>query len=740
MLKLENVTKYYKNSTSIICALKKINLELHIGEFVAITGESGSGKTTLLNIISGFDSYEDGEIYFNGKQTSFYTDKDWENYRQKEISFVFQNYNLIDSYTVLDNVACIYIMNGLSYKQAKNKAKEVLKKVGLNDEISKKAIKLSGGQKQRLAIARALARETNIIVADEPTGNLDEKNGKAIMELFKSISKDKLIIIVTHNQAQIEPYITRKIRLHDGQIVDDIVINKDYKEYKLKNDKEGKISKKIYNFIKLNIRAQPIKTLLLFLIILICSLSSFIFIANFKANINDNKTKVLSSEIFTNFDDTRLLVRTFDKKIITDDILESIKIKKIKSIEKYDTITDINYFRPSDYKYVVQNGYIDSMNPVTVDMSYYQLLDYNHFMRSSTSLTEDMLKAGRLPTDLTEMVIYSNDENVLNTKETIFFVNRQKWGDSEKYKYEVEIVGILKENTDQAYFSEKLCRVMDMTMQSFNFIIEYGVYNKYSFLQRSLYVNKIVVDPELKDKDISFSEEMVSSAKDYVFQENNAKFSYSNYTFLETYSYEQTRGHSISSNAIGVSQDVFNKMYQFFMEKNQFVVFIDDYAYVSDVKNKLSDLGFDAISCFDSCTKEYDVSKVITRYVNLGISIIALLIVNLISIILIYTLLKLKKNDYIILNLNGMQYDLSCKINGFEIIIYGLISCIFVILISIVLFNISQVEIILDILKYIKVYDYIILIVVIMISCVSIGVLYGNFLKKRIRVSSLRED
>ena len=180
MLKLENLSKYYYSSSSVTCALRRINLEFNVGEFIAITGESGSGKTTLLNIISGLDSYEEGELYYNGKKTSYFDDSDWEQYRKEQIAFIFQNYNLIDSYSLLENVMVAYIIDGYSFKEAKAKAKGVLKFVGLQNDMHKKATKLSGGQKQRLAIARALAKDSQIIVADEPTGNLDAENGVAI--------------------------------------------------------------------------------------------------------------------------------------------------------------------------------------------------------------------------------------------------------------------------------------------------------------------------------------------------------------------------------------------------------------------------------------------------------------------------------------------------------------------------------------------------------------------------------
>ena len=295
MLKLENISKYYYSSSNVTCALRKINLEFKVGEFVAITGESGSGKTTLLNLISGLDTYEDGEMYYYDKKTSFFDDADWEKYRKEEIGFIFQNYNLIDSYTVLENVMVTYIIDGYSYKEAKVKAKEKLKLVGLENDSHKKAIKLSGGQKQRLAIARVLAKETNIIVADEPTGNLDVENGNQVLSILKELSKDKLVIVVTHNQGQVEPFVTRKIRLRDGEITsDEEVVQVEEKPVNPKSEREYCKIKRLMDFSFLSIKSQPKKSFLLLVLILFATIASFVFIANFKMNLDENKTKLLT--------------------------------------------------------------------------------------------------------------------------------------------------------------------------------------------------------------------------------------------------------------------------------------------------------------------------------------------------------------------------------------------------------------------------------------------------------------
>lgn len=221
MLVLKNIVKDYVTGDTTVRALKGININFRENEFVAILGPSGCGKTTLLNIIGGLDRYTSGDLFINGKSTKSFEDSDWDTYRNHSIGFVFQSYNLIPHQTVLANVELALTLSGVSKKERKERAIEALKKVGLEQQIYKKPNQMSGGQMQRVAIARALINDPDILLADEPTGALDSETSVQIMDLLKEISKEKLIIMVTHNPDLANDYANRIIRCLDGEVVDD---------------------------------------------------------------------------------------------------------------------------------------------------------------------------------------------------------------------------------------------------------------------------------------------------------------------------------------------------------------------------------------------------------------------------------------------------------------------------------------------------------------------------------------
>ena len=221
MLELKQIIKDYDSGNEVVHALRGITLSFRENEFVSILGQSGCGKTTLLNIVGGLDHYTSGDLVINGKSTKDFTDRDWDEYRNHSIGFVFQSYNLIPHQNVLSNVELALTLSGVSKEERRQRARAVLEKVGLGDQLYKKPSQMSGGQMQRVAIARALVNDPDILLADEPTGALDSATSVQIMELLKEIAKDKLVIMVTHNPQLADAYSTRIIRLLDGAIVDD---------------------------------------------------------------------------------------------------------------------------------------------------------------------------------------------------------------------------------------------------------------------------------------------------------------------------------------------------------------------------------------------------------------------------------------------------------------------------------------------------------------------------------------
>ncbi|MEG0794643.1 MAG: ABC transporter ATP-binding protein/permease, partial [Bacilli bacterium] len=248
MLKLKNINKDYVTSNETVKALNDVTLEFRESEFVSVLGPSGCGKTTLLNIIGGLDAYTDGDLIINGVSTKKYKDKDWDNYRNHSVGFVFQNYNLIMHQSVLANVELALTLTGVSKENRRKRAIEVLEEVGLGNQLYKKPGQMSGGQMQRVAIARALVNNPDILLADEPTGALDSKTSLQIMEILKKISENRLIIMVTHNPEIAKKYSSRIINLFDGEVISDS-LPYDSKSKKNKKQENKTNNKKSMSFL-----------------------------------------------------------------------------------------------------------------------------------------------------------------------------------------------------------------------------------------------------------------------------------------------------------------------------------------------------------------------------------------------------------------------------------------------------------------------------------------------------------
>ena len=384
MLKLNNIKKDYKTGDFVQHALKGISLNFRENEFVAILGPSGSGKTTLLNIIGGLDRYTTGDLIIDGKSTKKFKDKDWDAYRNHAIGFVFQSYNLIGHISVLENVEMGMTLSGMGSSLRKKKALSLLEKVGLKEHAHKKPNQLSGGQMQRVAIARALANDPKIILADEPTGALDSKTSKQIMELIKEISKDKLVIMVTHNRELAESYATRIVEMKDGELIND---SKPFKDDK----KSGnlKITKTAMSFLTAlrlsfgNIRTKKGRTILtafassigIIGIALILSLSNGfnIEVENFEQDslsqspiMITNQTMQMDEETFNELKGSVEKNKYPDDKEVyaQDDITDTI-VHTNKITEDYvnyidsmnmDNVSGISYIKGTNINLISKNG------------------------------------------------------------------------------------------------------------------------------------------------------------------------------------------------------------------------------------------------------------------------------------------------------------------------------------------------------------------------------------------------
>ncbi len=424
MIRLKNVSKFYYSKGLITTGFVKVNLDFALGEFIAITGESGSGKSTLLNVIGGLDTYEEGEMYINNLETSHFVSKDWENYRREYIGNIYQNFNLINSYTVYQNIELVLTLNGVSKKERRKKVLELLKKVDLLKFRKTKVSKLSGGQKQRVAIARALAKDTPIILADEPTGNLDKKSALGIIKLLSEIAKEKLVIVVTHNYEQVEEYVTRKITMHDGKILEDKKI-KDYEE--VENPKKASLKNiRFIDKIQLgfrntfNVLPKFVLLLLVYSFIVVSLMSEY---SAFKKE-EYEASKDGDNYIFSNTDDKRIIVKKKDKTSFSEE-----ELSKLKNYEHTD--------------YLIENDFL-------VDKYVNLVNDNNRFWVSGDASSLDLFKGsvdvGRNPNNSNEIVIKGmRDDYYLGTKYQELFDNTFYLSDDQgnyDKSFPIKIVGI----------------------------------------------------------------------------------------------------------------------------------------------------------------------------------------------------------------------------------------------------------------------------------------------------------
>ena len=732
-IKLQNISKYYYSETAVTQALQGINLEFRMGEFVAITGESGSGKSTLLRIISGMDTFDDGELYVDGQPTFQYED-DWEEYRRTKIGFVFQDYSLIGHYTAKENIVSALLIMGVPEKEAGDKAIHYLERVGLSAQRDQRASKLSSGQKQRLSIARALAKDTDIIVADEPTGNLDSETGAQIVKLLRDLSQDHLVIMVTHNYEQVEKYVTRKVRLHDGSLILDVSENMDTNQKSevsenTDTDQKSEVSENTDTDQKLDVsentdteqksemsenvdnnekttagkksenneerlRDRTIGRIFVMGFFLAAAIVSFLFIGQLLMNADDIYTKKYSATSFARKDDKRISIRRKDQKFMTKkDIDRLTKMKHVVSVDQYDIVNDVNYYFEEGKDYRQEYGYnrmSTSNEGGLYDSQNVEYVKKNQYMRSSSCLKKSDLAKGSLPKKIDEVVLYDRGKYKVGDTITFFYTSDVLWSSTENYiQRKMKVSGLLKNKDKQVYFSPEICTMLQSTVTGGKVFYEYAYNQQLGKYQGQATLWPIVGDIVKKDNELCVSGAYEAAV--YRAEDNDLNL-LGQFGLLHIDQYDKDMkskdvkqienvetGEKINgcgANFAEVSQNIYEKYYR--TDSRQASVYITSYAKMDHVLKALDKAGYEAVSTLRFGADEYDSDLVQERLRTIGIAVAILLVMMAAEILILRSIFKIQIKDQKILKFMGMSTKLIGKINYMEMRRYSITAIIVV--------------------------------------------------------------
>ena len=734
MLKLENVSKFYYNKGIIASGFTKVNLELKIGEFVAITGESGSGKSTLLNVISGLDSYEEGEMYIDGKETSHYSEKDFEDYRRKYIANIFQSFNLINSYTVYQNVELVLLLNGYKKHKVKKKILDIIDKVGLTKFKNTKVSKLSGGQKQRVAIARAMVKDTPIIVADEPTGNLDSESAKEVIEILKKVAKDKLVVVVTHNIEQVENVATRIIKMHDGRIIQNTEIKKIPKEPEIVESQYNNIS--IVNKYRLGIRNTfnilP-KFLLLFAVFFFMSAAVLTEYGSFQMS-EEEITDEGYSIVFSDLSENRVLINKKDRTPFTNE--EYAQIKQLSNVD-----------------YLVEDDvFIDGMSTISRDdMSIYgTMLDIENFRGN--------VDFGRMPENENEIVVAMRSEHYYVTDRMNEVLNKT--------------FSVLKSQGMNAWTNEK---VMDLTVVGIQ-TYDAGSYNSKIYVSKNVLnklrsnINKNYSDMKvmLNNKYVQYSVEpnenvergtaIVDDEMKYEYKNNKIKdlpvniylnnIYYNeelNLTIAKTYTknnFKRTLGlENYDSNryTIFINNEDYDSLYN--KPSYQSSVYVKDIKKIDETLAQLEALGLNPKKVTDFKMNQGEVYKRIIKIIKVVVTIVLIMVLFFISYLIIKIILKSRNVYYTTLRMLGATYKNVRRILDIELFINSTLSyAVLMLFIYLVKSDVIGLNYISKISNFLSAREYILMYLILIVISRLISIKFAKKLFKNTAINTYNEE
>ncbi len=658
VLRLENLSKYYTSESSVVMGLTGINLSFSTGEFVALTGESGSGKSTLAHVLGGILPYESGELFIYGEPTSHYDSLDWERYRRDLISFISQSYGILPGNTVSENVESALRIGGLSPDEAKTRADEILLEVELDAFKKRKAGKLSSGQKQRLSIARALAKPSKILIADEPTGNLDRENSENVIKLLKRAAKDRLVILITHEFDEAKDVATRRIILSDGAVATDARLPQNITEEKAEAAKpqEINVTKKKKNLAPyisyLTVKSRPVFTSILAILLTVTSLITFVFLGTFTVALDDSSTKVYDTSVFQNGDPTRIIVMKDGGEAFTEEDYKAfLSTKYVIDAERFGYTNDIAYHYKKDVDHrlyedlVFGPGYHPVLNPT--DYTVTELVEFYEtelsFFRTIPYTEKSIIDKGCAPVGFYEVVSADPDFKIGDSV-TVYLRNKKDFSLSAYLEFTFTVVGETSHG-EGLYFSDKLASMLNGTVKALK---EKELSGKPSKIENYIFAPYDRTGLNMDGLSLDFAVEndklMIPEGRYYFPKKSgdivhfNDKFGNdTKLTCKGTFDYAY-------QNLFIVSEENFEKLTDFSLP-NQVSLYIKDYSYTDRVLKSLADDGYVAISAFKISTTNVVAESAIERFITLAICIGAVLLSFVLQCILLRAMFN-SLNEY----------------------------------------------------------------------------------------------
>lgn len=667
LISLVGLSKYYTGKQSVVIGVHSIDLSMSRGEFIAITGESGSGKSTLSSVIGGILPYESGEMLLSGNPTSHYDSADWERYRRDNISFISQNYGILPGASVLANVVTALRLSGMAKKDAKEKARDILQQVELWDLRRRRAAKLSSGQKQRLSIARALAKPAPILIADEPTGNLDPENSAKIIQLLHQAAQDRLVILVTHEFSEAEDYATRHIVLQDGRLVMDAQLRPAMEPGPMPAiEKTGKAP--LAPFVaRLQQTSRPVWSSLVTLFFALTAFGVFAFLGAFIIALDDTSTRLYDNSVFRNGAQTRIVAATLDGSPMSQaDYDRILAIEHVASLETNGYVSDVRYaYRENvDYKQVYQELFNGS--------DYFLLPSYEilggPYMHTIPVLPqgETFLAAGRLPENMYEVVLAGPESRIGETLR-IFITNQQYWAVDDRIEIEATIVGTT-DHGSHLYFHRDWGRMFQMVALTDNhnhyflpmadladdeFYSDPSIYNLYRINLPASERNK----PQSGSFPWKFYKANAYLEDGTILSSEDTTITLNAYTVMHPQESGQEERvltfHGGPMYLVYVSPANFQTM-TISTPSEQVSLTIADYGYTDQVVQSLKDLGYAAVSPYQQGSNQQDPEKAEQRMQTLTVCLLALLAVVALQILLLRALFTAQTESYRLLSNIGL--------------------------------------------------------------------------------------